>query len=1175
MASLTLRSVKGTPLTNSEVDANFSNLNTELATKQATLVSGTSIKTVNGQSVLGSGNIQIDGGVTSFNTRTGAVTLSSGDVTGALGFTPFASSGGSIAGGLDFSGTGRRITGDLSNATHSNRLLFQSSTANANSQIGIIPNGTAVNAAYFAYNSSDPTNASTALMRINAGEMALISGAIGTGTFLPMAFLTNNSERGRITTTGNWLFNTTTDNGTDRLQVNGSVSATSFSGSGANLTGLTSSQITTALGFTPYNSTNPSGYITNTGNARVGVENNGTLIGTRRNINFIPGAGISLSISDDAANEEVDITITSSAASGVTSFNTRTGAVTLSSGDVTTALGYTPLSTGGGSLSGDLQLGGNFLRFDQSGTRSWNIRATGGNLDVNSGDGSGSLRYNNGVVLTSNNYNSYALPLSGGTLAGSVSFAQGANINFGTSTNESGPWTISVIGSGGATPATKGTGRGRNLIIQAGASDNGAGLAGGDMFVRGGNPTSPSVVYGDVRIADLGGQVYLRSGEIALGSSNYSSYALPLSGGTLTGSNSSSTPILAINVSGSGPWQRGVRMLNSGMAAGDSLMYAVGQADNARNMGQFYFYYAGSGSTSNRLSAGLHSVDDVFNIFGSGNVMIGTTSDSGHKFNVSGTMNSTGALTQAGNQVLHAGNYTSYSPSLGGSGASGTWGISISGSSNSTTFVSSPDGDRTAGNKLPTSNPRTVRFDFANASSVGSAGNFAGVMTYAPWDGTSASTGDSSYQLAFTNQSGVNASGPAQLLLRNGINSSWNGWQTILSSSNYTSYALAASGSSQSGLWLFNNMGNNHGTYTNFNSVPGFGAYYVQQGNNGPTGVAANQFYGFTLGLGNEYPLSQYGTQLYWPRRAQNSETYVYVRDIEGGAWTSWTKIRAGYADSAGSATSASSASSVSGLTINNSGAPINPDNVTQNQIGYNTSVSLFGQSDGGLYSSSYSSSWIHQIYGDFRTGQIAIRGKNSGTWQGWRAVLDSSNYSSYAVPLSGGTMSGQLTIRNGSPTIYLQDTDNRSAMIHVNSNIFYVLRGSGADSTSWAQVNGLWPLEISLETNNAVFGGNVTAYSDDRIKSDWAPLAEDFVSRLANVKNGTFTRIDTHERQIGVSAQSLQDVAPEGVLEGKYLSVAYGNVALASAVELAKEVVDLRNRVAQLESLINKLIGD
>ena len=66
---------------------------TAASTYQPILVSGTSIKTVNGNSVLGSGNIQIDGGVTSFNTRTGAITLSSSDVTTALGFTPASESG--------------------------------------------------------------------------------------------------------------------------------------------------------------------------------------------------------------------------------------------------------------------------------------------------------------------------------------------------------------------------------------------------------------------------------------------------------------------------------------------------------------------------------------------------------------------------------------------------------------------------------------------------------------------------------------------------------------------------------------------------------------------------------------------------------------------------------------------------------------------------------------------------------------------------------------------------------------------------------------------------------------------------------------------------------------------------------------------------------------------------
>ena len=134
------------------------------------------------------------------------------------------------------------------------------------------------------------------------------------------------------------------------------------------------------------------------------------------------------------------------------------------------------------------------------------------------------------------------------------------------------------------------------------------------------------------------------------------------------------------------------------------------------------------------------------------------------------------------------------------------------------------------------------------------------------------------------------------------------------------------------------------------------------------------------------------------------SAPYNFVGNLEGNASTS---TNAGYANSAGTA------GSVTGLTLNSSGNPINPDNVTQNQLGYNTNVSLFGQTDGGLYSSAYSSSWIHQIYGDFRSGQIAVRGKNNGTWQSWRTVLDSSNFTSYAAAASHTHTPSQVGLGN------------------------------------------------------------------------------------------------------------------------------------------------------------------
>lgn len=58
-------------------DANFaSTIATQLGQKQATLVSGTNIKTINNESLLGSGNISITSNVTSVNGQTGSVTIS-------------------------------------------------------------------------------------------------------------------------------------------------------------------------------------------------------------------------------------------------------------------------------------------------------------------------------------------------------------------------------------------------------------------------------------------------------------------------------------------------------------------------------------------------------------------------------------------------------------------------------------------------------------------------------------------------------------------------------------------------------------------------------------------------------------------------------------------------------------------------------------------------------------------------------------------------------------------------------------------------------------------------------------------------------------------------------------------------------------------------------------------
>jgi hypothetical protein len=100
-----------------------------------------------------------------------------------------------------------------------------------------------------------------------------------------------------------------------------------------------------------------------------------------------------------------------------------------------------------------------------------------------------------------------------------------------------------------------------------------------------------------------------------------------------------------------------------------------------------------------------------------------------------------------------------------------------------------------------------VRFDFANAGYVGTGGNYAGIMTYVPWDGTTSSTGDASYQLAF-GSTAANSGGTPQLRIRKGIDSTWNSWYELLTSANYNNYSPTLTGGNASGTWGINITGN-------------------------------------------------------------------------------------------------------------------------------------------------------------------------------------------------------------------------------------------------------------------------------------------------------------------------------------------------------------------------------
>lgn len=107
-----------------------------------------------------------------------------------------------ITGNLTFSGTGQRIVGLLDGFPAANRVLFQTSTANAPTTIAAIPNGTSRTASLTVFNSSDPDNAGYAQLQITDTVATVRAAITGTGSYVPLTFETGGAERMRIDTGG-------------------------------------------------------------------------------------------------------------------------------------------------------------------------------------------------------------------------------------------------------------------------------------------------------------------------------------------------------------------------------------------------------------------------------------------------------------------------------------------------------------------------------------------------------------------------------------------------------------------------------------------------------------------------------------------------------------------------------------------------------------------------------------------------------------------------------------------------------------------------------------------------------------------------------------------------------------------------------------------------------------
>ena len=110
-----------------------------------------------------------------------------------------------VTGTVNFSGIGPRIISDFSHPNPNARFLFQTSTTNSYTSVGVIPNGSSAASGFLAFNSTDANNAGYFSFNINSTEASIVTATTGTGTLLPFSVNIGGLRRAQWTTSGHFV----------------------------------------------------------------------------------------------------------------------------------------------------------------------------------------------------------------------------------------------------------------------------------------------------------------------------------------------------------------------------------------------------------------------------------------------------------------------------------------------------------------------------------------------------------------------------------------------------------------------------------------------------------------------------------------------------------------------------------------------------------------------------------------------------------------------------------------------------------------------------------------------------------------------------------------------------------------------------------------------------------
>ena len=171
-------------------------------------------------------------------------------------------------------------------------------------------------------------------------------------------------------------------------------------------------------------------------------------------------------------------------------------------------------------------------------------------------------------------------------------------------------------------------------------------------------------------------------------------------------------------------------------------------------------------------------------------------------------------------------------------------------------------------------------------------------------------------------------------------------------------------------------------------------------------------------------------------------------------------------------------------------------------------------------------------------------------------------------ITINGSTISdgGDLTLdvdgdiildANGGDIFFKDNGTTFGSATNTSGNLIIKSGTTTAATFSGANVT----LAGTVGSGAITSSGNITAFSDQRLKSDIKTI-DNALDKVSKMRGVMF--IKDGELSSGVIAQEMEQVAPELVMDGEYKSVAYGNIVgylIESIKELKAEVTNLKCR--------------